>query len=258
MAFPQQMRGFKVPGGGGRTADLQQMGANWNMGDKAYRRSMWAPAYTLSALYQSPEAQSWLNPADLASTMGVESALAGREALGRQAGTAAGQQGLGPGFAAGMEQEAMRASFSDIASALQEAQMLQQDRQFMGARDLAGAVMEGQRAAFMRNQAKRAKKGGSGGLIGSGAGALIGGALGMVGGPVGMAVGAGIGGSLGGSIGQSVDQMNGRFSPAPNFSSLMMLPFMMGGMGGAPESTQQDPTMHGQTGRPGGGPDMPW
>lgn len=238
MAFMQQLRGFKFPGG--ERGNLAQLGQDFNIARKPYGRSYFAPAYTLSALYQSPEAQAYLNPAELASTMGVESALAGRQTLGRQAGMGAQQQGLGPGFAMGMEQQATQQAFADIAQMLQEAQLLQQERQFGAARDLASTVQEGQRAKFMRNQSRRANKQGSGGLVGGAGGAGIGALIGTIAMPgIGTAIGAGMGGQMGGSIGQSVDQMQGRFSPAPNFSSLMMLPFLQGLGGGGGMMGQQ-------------------
>jgi hypothetical protein len=129
-----------------------------DLGQKQYRKSLFAPAATMATYVQSPEFQQWAHPEALMTTLGAEAILGGTSQLGRQAYDQASQMGLGPGFAAqqatGSRQEAM----GQLMQAVAQSRLAGMSRRATGAGMVAQAVREGQQAAMLRNMQRRAAR----------------------------------------------------------------------------------------------------
>lgn len=241
-----------TPGARKYGATIGQQGANFNLAKGPFRRSLFAPTRTLANLYQSDEAQAYLNPEALFEALGIQGLLSGRNAAQNMGAEMAAGSGLGPGFAAGLAQEAQQGTAADLTAGGLQAQMLGQGRRMGAAQTMAQSVMSGQQAIAARNAQRRQR--GAGGLMGGGAGALVGAGIGTILMPgVGTAIGAGMGGSMGSSMGSAIDQFHGRFSPQVDFSALMTGPMMMSEMGmlGGNEGVPQQPGQGQGYGSPG-------
>lgn len=221
---------------------LGAQGANFDLAKRPFRRSLFGPTRTLANLYQSNEAQDYLNPEALWEAHGIQGLLGGRNSAQNMGAEMAAGAGLGPGFAAGLAQEAQQNTAGDLAAGGLQARMMGQGRRMGAATTMAQSVMSGQQAVAARNAQRRAR--GAGGLMGGGAGALVGAGVGTLIAPgIGTAIGAGMGGGMGSSMGSAVDAFHGRFSPQVDFSALMTGPLMMSEMGmlGGAEGVPQQP-----------------